>query len=293
MITKWLKIIRAYSLFASACPVLVGGMVYLFPTESVSYQQIITLLITLLCAMSLQVVSNLINDYYDYKKGADRQGRAGFARPLAEGTISISTILRATYIFIALAIILGAYLVYIGGLPILLIGVSALFFAWLYTATRFSLAYLGLGDIFVLIFYGFIASWGTGYLLASTDGLQLTDHSSLLLAGAINGLFSMLLLSANNLRDIEEDRPVGKRTFPVRFGKKAGEILVLLEVLAIPVCAYFAFGWSLPMLMLIPGLLWAKGIQKASNSGYNIFLQRAGLMNMIYTILVFLQLAFC
>ncbi len=290
MIIKWLKIIRAYSLFASACPVLVGGMVYLFQAESVSYQQIITLIITLLCAMSLQIISNLINDYYDYKKGADQQGRSGFARPLAEGTVNVSTILKATCIFIALAIILGAYLVYIGSLPILLIGISALFFAWLYTATRFSLAYLGLGDIFVLIFYGFIASWGTGYLLASTDGLQLTTHSSLLLTGAINGLFSMLLLSANNLRDIEEDRPVGKRTFPVRFGKRAGEILVLIEVLCIPICAYFAFGLSLPMLMLFPGLLWVNGIRKANGSSYNIFLERAGQMNLLYTLSVFIQL---
>ncbi len=309
---KWLKIIRAHTLFASACPVLVGGMVYLFAQDSVSWLQIIVLIITMLCAMSLQVLANLINDYYDYKQGADQQGRAGYERPLAEGKMSVQTMLRAVGITAAVAVFLGAFLVAIGKLPILLIGISALFFAWLYTATRYSLAYLGLGDIFVVIFYGLIAAWGTGYLLAASSTftwsnfldwsawllstinyqLSIATAKQLLAAGAVNGLISMLVLSANNLRDIEDDRPVGKRTFPVRFGKRAGEYLVLCEVLLMPVCAYFAFGWSLPMLIVFAGLYWVHGVWHAKGAEYNRYLELAGKMNVLYTLLVLIQLLF-
>ncbi len=308
MIRNWLQIIRVHTLFASACPVLVGGMVYLFSVGRVSFLQLIVLFVTMFCAMSLQVLANLINDYYDFKQGADQQGRAGYERPLAEGKLSEQTMLYAVFITAVIAVLLGSFLVVIGKLPILLIGLSALFFAWLYTATRYSLAYLGLGDIFVLIYYGLLAAWGTGYLLATTNtftwgtilnvNLWLQHPLSIihyplsikvLTAGAVNGLISMLVLSANNLRDIEDDRPVGKRTFPVRFGKRAGELLVLLEVLLMPCCAYFAFGWSLPLLLIIPGLCWFYGILHASGATYNRYLEMAGKMNVVYTFLVLLQ----
>ncbi len=309
MIKQWLKIIRAYSLFASACPVAVGSLVYLFTEESASWLQLVTIGVTILCAMSLQVVANLVNDYYDFKKGADQQGRAGFERPLAEGTISLQVILRAIFIFIAIAVILGTILVLIGKGIILIIGVAALFFAWLYTATHLSLAYLGLGDLFVLIFYGLIASFGSSYLLSAATCFtweSILDWQSWiypislsndiitksLAAGAINGLFSMMVLAANNLRDIEDDAPVGKKTFPVRFGKRAGERLVFLEILLVPICAYIAFGWSLPMLMLIPSLRWFYGLRQADGTQYNIYLAKAGQMNLLYTLLVLLQLVF-
>ncbi len=311
MLQKWFRIIRAHTLFASACPVVVGGMVYLFAQESASWLQIMVLFLTMLCAMSLQVLANLINDYYDYKQGADQQGRAGYERPLAEGTMSAQTMLKSSYITAAVAVLLGAFLVLVGKLPILIIGLLALFFAWLYTATRYSLAYLGLGDIFVLIFYGLVAAWGTGYLLAATPTfawesvfawekwttcqLSIINYQlsiPLLAAGAVNGLISMLVLSANNLRDIADDQPVGKKTFPVRFGKRAGEILVLIEVLLMPVCAYFAFGWSLPMLIVFTGLRWVRGVWHATGAEYNRYLEMAGKMNVVYTILVLLQLVF-
>ncbi len=305
MIRKWLIIIRAHTLFASACPVLVGGMVYLFSAGQVSWLQVLVLLLTLLCAMSLQVLANLLNDYYDFQQGADQQGRAGYARPLAEGTLAARTVLRAVGCTAAVAVLIGALLVAVGKWPILLIGLSALLFAWLYTATRYSLAYLGLGDIFVLIFYGLVACWGTGYLLAAAEAFSVqpfsfrvpcsafcVPHSAFLFAGAINGLISMLVLAANNLRDIDDDRPAGKKTFPVRFGKRAGEWLVLVEVLCMPVCAYCAFGWSVPMLLLVPGLYWVWGVWHAEGAMYNRFLEMAGALNVVYTLLVLLQFMF-
>ncbi len=305
MILKWLRIIRAHTLFASACPVAVGGMVYLCNTGSASWAQIGVLAITMLCAMSLQVMANLINDYYDFKQGADQAGRVGYKRPLAEGTMSEKTMLRAIGMTVGIAVVLGAILVVVGKLPILIIGASALLFAWLYTATRYSLAYLGLGDLFVLIYYGFVAAWGTGYLMAATsffswDGLFAWDawrlsfpplpHTMLLAAGAVNGLLSMLVLAANNLRDIADDKPAGKRTIPVRFGKRAGEYLVLLEVLLMPVCAYVAFGWSLPMLIVVPGLYWVRGVWRAEGEMYHKYLELAGKLNVMYTVLVVMQL---
>ena len=79
----------------------------------------------------------LINDYYDFKRGTDKQGRVGFKRALAEGTVNEHEMRMACYITLAIAIVLGAILCYIGGWPIWLIGITALLFAWLYTATSY------------------------------------------------------------------------------------------------------------------------------------------------------------
>ena len=191
---------------------------------------------------------------------------------------------RAFLVTLAICIISGLYLVANGGWVILAIGVTALLFAWLYTATSHSLSYLGIADIFVFLYYGVIASSGTYFL--QTGGFSW----EVFFAGAVCGLISMCVLLINNLRDMDDDRLAGKRTLPVRFGKKAGEGLMLVVVLLMPVMAYLAFGLNLPMLVIVPGLCLFVAVTKAKGVTFNKLLMSAGLINVLYVLLVVVRL---
>lgn len=274
----WLRIIRPQTLFASLCPVLVA--LTAMEGEIHSWTAAAT---TVICALALQILSNLINDYYDFRRGTDKKGRAGFRRALAEGEVSEREMRTACLIALGVSILCGLYLIYVGGWVIMAIGVSALLFAWLYTATDYSLSYLGIADIFVFLYYGVVASVGTCWLQ------QLSFSWKVFYAGAVCGLISMCVLLINNLRDMEGDRAVGKKTLPVRFGRKAGLALMLLVVLLMPLMAYLAFGISLPMLVIVPALCLFVAVCRASGAQFNKCLMAAGMINMTYTILVILS----
>ncbi len=273
----WFRIIRPQTLFASLCPVVVGLMVSPFPcNRSVA-------IITMVCALTLQVLSNLINDYYDFKKGADQAGRVGYKRALSEGEVSPRQIRFAIILTLCVALITGAWLVYKGGWPILGIGLTALLFAWLYTATDHSLSYLGIADIFVFLYYGVIATMGTCYL----QGYDFL-YEQAFYAGSVCGLISMCVLMINNLRDVADDCAAGKRTFVVRFGKRAGEWAMLVMIMLTPLFAYCAFGVSWAILILLPLLgVWI-GVLRAKGKQYNACLLATGICNMFYVLLVWL-----
>ena len=282
-ILLWLRIIRPQTLFASLVPVLVGLIIASNSQPSGTFElNALTAVITVICALSLQILSNLINDYYDFIRGSDKAGRAGFKRALAEGEVSVEQMRRACFITLAVALITGLYLVIEGGWPILLAGVTAIIFAWLYTATSHSLSYLGIADIFVFLYYGVIASCGTTYL--QTHTFCLTSFH----AGAVCGLISMCVLMINNLRDIESDRAAGKRTLPVRLGKHGAETVMAFEVLLMPLFAYLAFGFSIPMLIGPAAIILFVAVLKANGAQYNKCLLCTGLMNALYYILLIL-----
>lgn len=282
-ILLWLRIIRPQTLFASLVPVLVGLIIASNSQPSGTFElNALTAVITVICALSLQILSNLINDYYDFIRGSDKAGRAGFKRALAEGEVSVEQMRRACFITLAVALITGLYLVIAGGWPILLAGVTAIIFAWLYTATSHSLSYLGIADIFVFLYYGVIASCGTTYL--QTHTFCLTSFH----AGAVCGLISMCVLMINNLRDIESDRAAGKRTLPVRLGKHGAETVMAFEVLLMPLFAYLAFGFSIPMLIGPAAIILFVAVLKANGAQYNKCLLCTGLMNALYYILIIL-----
>ena len=280
-IKLWWNIIRPYSLFASACPVLVGLLV-------ANITSFLTAFITLFCAICLQVLSNLVNDYYDFERGTD-DDRTGSPRLLAEGLVSAKQMLHAIYVTVFLCVISGAYLVLVGGWVILIVGVLALLFAWLYTATDYSLAYLGLGDIFVFLFYGVIAGCGTAYL-------QTHDIDTLwqaFYAGGVNGLISMCLLAINNIRDRENDAKFNKRTFAVRFGHKMAIFGMFVVVLLQPIFAYLAFGWSVVLLIFFPSIVLFITVFRTTEAGvYNRCMLWTGFTNVFYVLLVAIE-KFC
>lgn len=277
-IKLWFGICRPRTLFASVCPVLMGlaaaGAV-LRPAVAAA---------TLLCATSLQILSNLVNDYYDFLRGTDKAGRVGPARALAEGVVAVKQMRNACWVAAGAGVGLGLPLVMVGGWAILAIGVLALLFAWLYTATSHSLSYLGVADIFCFLFYGPIAAAGTAYLQTG----ELSWAAVRL--GCACGCIAVCVLATNNIRDIEDDRAVGKRTFPVRFGADAARVgVALMLACALPLtCSALgtnAFRWLMIMPFGFSVLMYVR-LLKARGSLYNRCLFGFGLLNACYCVVV-------
>jgi 1,4-dihydroxy-2-naphthoate octaprenyltransferase len=211
---------RPKTLPAAAAPVVIGGaMAYAEGGFSLW-----VFLATVAAAVLIQVGTNFANDYYDYVKGADTTDRTGPRRATQAGLVTPSQMKRAFIIAFAAAVGVGGYLVYIGGLPIAAIGVLSIICGILYTAGPWPLGYTGLADLFVLAFFGPVAVGGTYYLQTGSI------NAAVIVAGLAPGLFSTAILTVNNLRDIETDRPAGKKTLAVRFGRRfaVGEYLLTM-----------------------------------------------------------------
>ena len=179
----------------------------------------------LLGALLIQIGTNLSNDYFDFVKGADTEERLGPARATQAGWIRPEIILRSSLLVFAAAVIIGIFLVLRGGWPIVLIGIASVICGILYTGGPYPLAYLGLGEIFVVIFFGPVATLGTYYVQA------LEFSKEVFIAGLAPGLLSTALIAVNNLRDIPTDIKARKRTLAVRFGYRFARIEYTLCIL--------------------------------------------------------------
>lgn len=278
-VIKWLKIIRPGTLFASVCPVLVGLMIV---PENYDINWLVGS-VTIICALSIQILSNFINDYFDFKRGLDKKDRLGPRRGLAQGEVTIKDMKQAITIDSFVVILLGAYLCYEGGLPILLIGVFSIVFAWLYTATSHSLSYLGIADIFVFVFFGLLATTGTTFLQTHTFVFKS------FLLGGVCGSISTCVLVVNNLRDRDSDKEKNKKSFIVRFGKRAGEVEYLFFILLTLVFSYLACGKSITNLIFLFGLFVFFMVIRARDRQYNKCLVFTGLLNVVFVVLFFID----
>jgi len=246
-VQSWLLAIRPKTLPAGAIPVVLASAL----AAADGKFRPIPALVALVCALGIQVATNFINEIYDFRKGADTSERLGPTRTVAAGIISEQTMIRVSAMLMISVFFLGLYLVYIGGWQILLIGILSLLFAWAYTGGPYPIAYSGLGDVFVFIFFGLVAVGGAYYVQA------LTLSSSVLVAAAAPGAFSVNILLVNNIRDIDTDRKVGKMTLPARIGASGARMLyLLLTVLAYCVPVYLVFSgysiWCLLSLLSLP-----------------------------------------
>ncbi len=233
----WIQAIRPKTLPASLASVIVGAAL----SRSQPAFDYSVLSIILFTALGLQIVSNLANDLYDFKRGADTADRQGPTRVTQAGLLSVESMELGLLFSVVMVSAAGLYLVWHGGLPIFLLGIAALCCAIFYTAGPLPLAYIGLGDLFVFIFFGPVAVTGSAYLLGSSVTLQT------LLLGCCMGSLSGAILAVNNYRDFESDRRVGKNTLAVLFGRTA----VLLEYRAL-LCVAFLIPALLAALQLIP-----------------------------------------
>ncbi len=243
----WWLAARPKTLWAAVSPVLVGTAL----AYADGAMHLPSALIALLCALLIQVGTNLHNDYADYEKGADTSDRKGPLRVTQAGLLTPTEVKYATWLVFGITFLLGLYLVYRGGWVILVIGVLSILSGLWYTGGKYSLAYLGLADLFVIFFFGIIAVGGTYYVQA----LQLSPY--VLIAGLGPGLLANALLVVNNLRDIEEDRKVGKRTLVVRLGKSFARFYYTFCIYAaafIPIFLFVMTGvrpWSMMAAAII------------------------------------------
>lgn len=206
----WLLAIRPKTLPAAIVPVVVGSAVAGADGLFVA----LPAAVALACALLIQIATNLANDYFDFIKGADTEHRLGPTRVVQSGILPPKLVRNVMSLILVVTFILGLYLVSIGGWPILIIGIVSLICAVAYTAGPVPLAYVGLGDVFVFVFFGVVAVTGTYYVQASVWSL------SALIASIPIGAVSTAILVVNNYRDIETDRSAGKKTLAVRFGRK-------------------------------------------------------------------------
>ena len=202
-------------------------------------------------AMLIQVGTNLANDYYDYRKGGDSEGRVGPVRVTQAGLIEGRAVLRGALLAFALATGAGVYLAVVAGWPVVAIGVASIASGIVYTGGRWPLAYHGLGDLFVFVFFGLVAVAGTCYV----QMLEFRPDS--LTAGVALGASSTAILAVNNLRDIRTDARAGKRTLAVRIGRgwtKAQYVLLVVSAAAVPPAGMVLHGWSSRVLLSLCAL---------------------------------------
>jgi 1,4-dihydroxy-2-naphthoate octaprenyltransferase len=238
----WLMAARPQTLPAGASPVVVGtglavhdGVVAALPA-----------LAALVGALLIQVGTNFANDYSDAVRGADSDDREGFTRVTAGGIIPPGRVKRAMWATYGLAVLLGVYLVYVGGPVIVIVGLSSVAAGILYTGGPWPYGYRGLGDLFVFVYFGLVAVTGTYYVqaaaVAAAGGsgagdlpttvaglpalaapVELVPVAALLAALSPAGLATALLV-INNVRDVETDRAAGKRTLAVILGYRASRV---------------------------------------------------------------------
>lgn len=207
----WWSTFRPKTLTAAVVPVLVGTA--LAKAETGRFEWWI-LAAVLAASLLIQIATNLFNDAIDFEKGADTAERTGPVRATASGLLSRRQVYTAAGICCGLAFLLGVPLVLHGGWPIVGIGLVSLFLAYGYTGGPWPLAYLGLGDVFVILFFGLIAVSGTHYLHTG----QWSELA--LIAGLQVGFHATTLIAINNLRDAPQDERAGKRTLAVRLGPR-------------------------------------------------------------------------
>jgi len=204
----WIMAARPRTLGAAFVPVAAGAAL---ATAAGSLDAASSIL-ALACALLIQIATNFFNDAMDHARGADTPERLGPTRVTLAGLLPSSRVMTAAVLCLLLSAAAAIPLVLRGGAPILIIGMASLLCAWLYTGGPHPLAYLGLGEVFVIIFFGLLAVAGTYFL----NTLEFSTAS--LLAGLQIGLHSSVILAVNNLRDLETDRAAGKHTLAARFG---------------------------------------------------------------------------
>jgi len=222
---SWLLASRPKTLLAAVVPVMVGSALAISMNKFFLPYSIVALL----CSILIQIGTNFTNDLYDFLKGSDTVKRKGPRRVLASGLISVSEMRITIILVFGLTFLLGLYLVYSVGILILWVGIFSIFAGIIYTAGPYPLAYNGLGDIFVFIFFGIVGTMGTFYL--HTQEISIL---SFIVSIPVGALITNILV-VNNFRDIDEDREANKRTLAVILGREFSRwqfiILIILSYL--------------------------------------------------------------
>jgi 1,4-dihydroxy-2-naphthoate polyprenyltransferase len=274
--------VRPKTLPAASTPVIVGAAIAFYeghgnwgPT-----------LAALAAALLLQIGANLANDYFDYFKGADAHERLGPVRVTQAGLVTLTEMRVAMLIVFGLAALIGVYLAWAGGWPVVIVGLASILAALAYTGGPYPLGYHGLGDLFAFIFFGPVAVCGTVYVQAQAVSALAVGVSIPI------GVLVVAILVINNLRDIETDRLVGKRTLAVRLGERGARVEYVVMV-----AAAYLVGTLLVVLGIAPAwtlLCWGSAplalnlvrfMYNVSGKALNLALAETGRLVLVYGVL--------
>lgn len=286
-LSAWILAARPATLTAAWVPVIVG--------TAVAYGEdkfrFLAALMALLGASAIQVGTNFANDVFDYEKGADTEERLGPTRAVQAGLLSPQQMKRGMWLSFALAFLSGIYLMYTAGWIMLAVGVVSIAAGIAYTAGPYPLAYVGLGDVFVMIFFGFVAVMGTTYV----QSLELSSTAAW--AAVPVGALSTAILVVNNLRDHVQDAKANKRTLVVRFGTQAARLqYLLMHLLAQIVPAYLAYRAEnylllLPLLTLPVSIRLISRIYRLDGAALNPYLGNTAKLLLVHGLLLSIGLA--
>lgn len=270
---------RPKTLLAGVVPPLVA---YAYFYGRTGETQIIYLALAVMGALFIQMATNFFNDVIDHEKGADHK-RVGPTRVSASGLVEIKTVRTWAICCILLGALCGVPLIFRGGLPFLALGLVSLYLTYGYTGGKVSLAYRGLGELFVFLFFGLFSVMGSYYLFALNLDFKVFNLA------AIFGLLATTFIGVNNLRDRETDKEVGKMTMATRMSPQAYKLVILLTIF-LPYLLlhfyreqrliYFVFIALAPALKLTSIILTKKGAQL--NEG----LKFAGIHLVVFSLLL-------
>ena len=282
MVRIWVMAARLRTLPAAVAPVLVGTA--LAGTEG--RFRVGAFIAALLGAVFIQVGTNLSNDYSDARRGADTEDRLGPVRVTAGGLVPPRQVLMATYITFGLAVLCGAYLVYVAGPLLLAIGAASILAGVLYTGGPRPYGYEGLGEVFVFLFFGIVAVTGSYFVQQET-----LEWEAFALAVPV-GLLAAAILVVNNVRDIDTDRRAGKRTLAVRLGRPRTRMLysvmlLVADVALIPVALALS-AWVLLPILTVPLAARLARTVRAHVDGptLNAALARTGMLQLAFCVLL-------
>ncbi len=276
----WISAARPKTLGAAIAPVAVGCALAAKISGTFNWT---LALCTLGSCGALQIATNFFNDALDSIKGADTQARIGPRRITASGAASARTVNFAAWLMLGVATLLAVPLFEARGLPILFIGLPSLYFCFGYTGGPVPLAYRGLGELFVILFFGFVAVTGTAFVQTGEW------YDAALVAGFQIGCLSTVLIAINNLRDVAEDAQTGKKTLAVRFGVNFARAEIVLLIVAAHTAGVYWFqqDWprvfSLPLITLPIGLFVAwRVIAEPPGRGHNRLLAMSGVQLLVF-----------
>lgn len=290
--TPWIEAMRLRTLPVSVAGVLAG-------TACAAHHNgfsAIPMLICLFFAIIAQIASNFANEYYDFKNGFDKKGREGFRRGVTEGDISPAAMKRATYSLLAIDALLGCTLIIWGGWWLVPVGIAIAIFAVAYSAGPYPLSHHGLGDIAVIIFFGFVPVLFTEYV---QTGVFITDYVSICVATAV-GLMAANVLIVNNYRDHDDDKGVGKHTTVVIFGRKTMAYVYLFNGIIASMCIAIATSKLHPLwasegwiVYLSCHIVFFQKMLKMHGKELNVLLKYTSLLLFFVSVYILFTLSVC
>lgn len=280
----WFLAARPKTLSASLVPIIAATGLAHGLGFSIQWWIVVCALLASFC---IQIGTNFVNDAMDFKKGADNETRIGPMRVTQQGHFTFKQVMIFATVFFLAAAVIGIPLVLTGGIPILVIGVISIAMGYAYTSGPVPLAYHGLGDLFVIVFFGLVAVGGLFFLLTGT--YQLATF----IVGLQIGFLSTVLIAINNLRDINTDLLVNKKTLAVRLGLQGGRIWIAFLLVAPYITGYYWlynqrwWVYIVPMFAFPLGLSIGKRVFRTAPSvEYNRFLAMASAYSLVFSVLL-------